>query len=359
MLQCIFAIPIADAQFGRGKREFPAFGVNYPSTNVIKVLVVRVNCADAEIPCTERELDAAVFGTEGSINSIFTCSSYGKWRLKGAVLSVKYSGSKSTVRCAAAGRSEWFEANIDPLINRQGRSIADYDRVLYVLPFGIARWSGNFDIGGLRIYTTDGTRPKVAAHELAHTFGMQHSATTAPLKEHEYGDHADVLGGGVQVPVAQMNAARALKFGFIPAAAIEEVTSSGLLSIEALEIAPEKARKKQVLRLYRTGSGRDAEYYYISLRRPIGIDAKLAGYTHEETLCKSYVDRLNIHRFKPEAFGYRDKMTYLVGLLKEGESFADDQYGIRFTFSAFSNGVASVVVSTKTTPKNTTSERVR
>lgn len=325
-----------------GKRGFSGFGMTYPATNVIKVLAVRVNCDDAEIPSSEWDLRSSVFGDQDSINVIFKYSSYGKWRVEGDVISVKYRGAKSAIECAGEGRFEWFRANIEPLI--KDRSIDRYDRVLYVLPPGICRWSGNFDIGKRRIYAVDGARPKIAAHELAHTFGMQHGATAKPFQEHEYGDHSDVLGGGPNAPVAQMNAPRAVKFGFVPAAAIEEVTSAGTYPIEAIEIDPAKAKNKQVLRVQRNGSGRDAQYYYLSLRRPIGADAKLAGYTHEETLNKSYVDRLNVHRFKPDAMGYRERMTYLVGLLQAGESFADPEHGIEFTFDTLSNGVAMVAV---------------
>jgi hypothetical protein len=105
-----------------------------------------------------------------------------------------------------------------------------------VLPAGVCVWSGNFDIGKPRLYTTDGSRPKVAAHELAHTFGMQHASTAAPLVEHEYGDHADILGGGHDSPLAQMNAPRAIKFGFIPPCAVQDVESNGTFTLEAVEI---------------------------------------------------------------------------------------------------------------------------
>lgn len=332
----------ADAQMPPGKRGFSGFGMSYPATNVIGVLVVRVNCEDAEIPASERDLRSSVFGEEDSINAIFKYSSYGKWRVEGDVISVKYRGSKSAIQCAGEGRFEWFRGNIDPLIKDQ--AIDMYDRVLYVLPSGICRWTGNFDIGKRRIYTTDGARPKIAAHELAHTFGMQHGATAKPLQEHEYGDHSDILGGGQGPPVAQMNAPRAIKFGFIPPSAVQDVTSAGTYSIGAIEIDPARAKDKQVIRVYRTGAGNDAEYYYLSLRRPIGIDAKLAGYTHDEIFNKSYVDRLSVHRFKPDAMGYRDRMTYLVGLIEVGESFADQEHGVEITFNALSNDVAMVAV---------------
>lgn len=159
-----------------------------PVTNVIRMLVVRVACQDAEIPCSESELAASTFGDTNSINAVFKESSYGKWRVVGEVVSVRYSGPKGALHVAAAGRSDWFQDNIDPLVSSLGRETGSYQKILYVLPAGVSVWSGNFDIGKPRLYTTDGARPKVAAHELVHTFGMQHASTAAPLAAHEYGE---------------------------------------------------------------------------------------------------------------------------------------------------------------------------
>lgn len=314
-----------------------------PATNVIKLLVVRVNCTDADIPCTEQALQSSVFGPENSIHAVFNQSSYGKWSVQGDVMSVRYGAEKSSLHCEASGRSEWFRTNIDPLIVKQGRDPEKYDRTLYILPAGICMWSGNFDLGKRRIYSTDGRRPKVAIHELAHTFGMQHSTTDRPLQKHEYGDHADVLGGGgSDAPLARMNAPRALAFGFVPEAAVQEVSTNGTYMIESLATAPEKAKHKQVLRLYRTGQGRDAQYYYLSLRCAVGLDKNLVGYTHQEVLSRAYLDTISIHRFKPGGQGYLDKMTSLVGLLKVQESFVDTEFGVSVTLESLAHGVATV-----------------
>ena len=109
-------------------------------------------------------------------------------------------------------------------------------------------------------------------------------------------------------------------------------------------IDPGMAKRKQVLRIHRVGEGRDAEYFYLALRRAIGMDSGLARYTHDEIRSASYVDRVSVHRFKPDALGYRERMTCLVGLLKEKESYSDRQSGISVTIDSLKGGVANVKV---------------
>jgi hypothetical protein len=67
-------------------------------------------------------------------------------------------------------------------------------------------------------------------------------------------------------------------------------------------------------------------------------------YTHAEISAMKYVDCLSVHRFKPGAMGYREKMTYLVGLLKEKERFADPEFGVQVEVSALADGIATVKV---------------
>jgi len=334
----------ARAQAWNPQPRSPVFLTGLPLTNTVKLLVVRVNCADAETPWSEKELHDTTFSEENSIHAVFKNSSYGKWGVLGDVISVNYPGGKSTLQCRASGRSEWFQANIDPLIHDKGFSVTNYYKVVYVLPPRICVWSGNFDIGQPRIYTTAGDRPRVAAHELAHTFGMQHSATADPFAEQEYGDHSDILGGGPTAPLAQMNAPRAIRFGFIPPSSVQDVLSSGTFSITPLETHPQRAQHKQVLRVLRSGSGPNAEYYYISLRLPVGMDKALAEYTHDEVHSSCYVNRVNIHRFKPDALGYRERMTYLVGLLKDNETFVDAACGVTVHVNSLSGGIACVTL---------------
>jgi len=141
-------------------------------------------------------------------------------------------------------------------------------------------------------------------------------------------------------PLTQVNAPHLDQMGWLPDAAIQDVTVDGTYSIEATEIDPDAATYPQILRLEKPDTN---EYYYVSFRRPIGLDANLIGYVN--TYCDdTYLDLATVHRFRGFGFapGYDPPNTYLVALLAEGDSFADTSNGITITMVSHEGHVATV-----------------
>ena len=141
----------------------------------------------------------------------------------------------------------------------------------------------------------------MAAHELGHTLGMYHAST----EDDEYGDHSDPMGGGITAPLCQVNAPHLWQKGWV--GILDAVP--GIYEIEPTETT------EYVLRI---GT------YYISLRKPVGIDANLQGYVNPRS-GHEYLDRVTIHWFDETVAPRR---TRLEALLLAGEQFIGSDFTV-------------------------------
>jgi hypothetical protein len=124
----------------------------------------------------------------------------------------------------------------------------------------------------------------------------------------EYGDYSDFMSLGLG-RVRQVNGVHKLQMGWLPASQVPTLTADGSYDVTPLELTPD-ASMPQLLKIDSPdGNGS----FYLSYRRPIGVDADL---------CCEYLERLNVHRWT--GGGAR---SYLVATLGDGETFTDEATG--------------------------------
>jgi hypothetical protein len=282
-----------------------------PASEEIRTLALRVNLTDASVQCTEQEIGASIFGGTNSVRTVYEESSRGALTISGDVTTVDI-GYASVEGCM---HHEWAEA-ADTAASAAGYSLSEYERLVYMMPRGVCRWGGNFSFGGERVWSLRCEAPKVVAHELGHTLGMYHAST----ESEEYGDRSDPMGGGLDL--TRFNAPHLLQMGWLPETAVEDITVDGEYVIEATELDPNAATHPQVLRLQKPDTD---EYYYVSFRRAIGLDASLAP-EYRDTV-------LSVHRYRGFGFapGYGPPKTYLMargpGLRRHSERNQDHDDG--------------------------------
>jgi hypothetical protein len=308
-----------------------------PGDQVLNTLVVRVNLADGEVSCSEANLDASTFGTTNSINAVYSESSRGTLSISGSVTTADLSGySKADLQPHCEVYTDPNATMAVTINNAGGIDPADYDKIMYVLPPGTCGWGGNLHSAGKYIYTTQCDSPRILAHELGHSLGFYHASTDYTCNgRKEYMDHSDPMGDGALL--SQFNGPHLVHEGWLPANAVLDVTTSGTYNLEATEV--NGASHPQILRIKKPGT--TSEYYYLSLRRPIGLDTNLVGYVNE--ICNdTYLDQVTIHRFDHNATV--KGQTHLVDLLGDGQSFTDTANGITITKLSQSGNVATVQI---------------
>src|SRR4029453_7530733 len=189
-----------------------------------------------------------------------------------------------------------------------GAAPASYPRRVYALPSSSCPAAGIGDLGGAStrawVFTCD--LLDIYAHELGHNFGMNHASTPTS----EYGDSSDFMALGLGRP-RQVNAVHKLQMGWVEPSRVETVTEDGSYDVMPLELTPDGTSSTPQLLTVASPDGGSA--FYLSYRRPIGVDSALG--------C-TYVDRLNVHRWA--GGGAR---SYLVATLGDGETFTDEATG--------------------------------
>jgi hypothetical protein len=126
----------------------------------------------------------------------------------------------------------------------------------------------------------------------------------------------------------QVNAPHREQMGWhLPEQAIT-ATKGGIYKIAPLELDRQQAFEPQILKIAKPDTN---EYYYLSYRRPIGFD---------HSLRSSYLDRLNVHRYK----GSGAVKTYFLDSLLDGESFVDPVNGITITQAGHTDNQVTVQI---------------
>lgn len=284
-----------------------------------RTLVILANFNDRTLSCSAADVQSRMFGSSGATTNVdylqssetlvsfsgqtagpFTLSSYS------AAGACDYNGWASAADSAARA------AGIDP---------SQYQRINYVTPANSnCGWSGLAYMPGTRSWVQSCGSTGVYVHELGHNLSFHHAATPTL----EYGDSSDPMGGARMV---QFNAPNRVMAGWLPTGSVIDVFASGGFSLSPL--AADGSPNPQVLRLVKPDT---SEYYYVSLRQAIDLDANLPA---------SALNTLSIHR----AGGTLPTRTYLLQNLAVGQSFVDSVNGIQITHQALAGNVATVDVS--------------
>ena len=280
-------------------------------------LVITANFTDKAVECGNADLQGRLFGSSGAtLDQGYRQSSGGTVSFSGQVVGPYTINYPSTGSCDFNG---WADA-LSAAAIAAGFNPSSYKRVSYVLPANAnCGWSGLATIGGTsptRSWIQACTSTGIFSHELGHNLKFQHASTPTM----EYGDGSDPMGGAQLV---QSNAANRVMAGWLGGNQVQDVATGGSYALSALESV---ATSPQVLRMFKADT---AEYYYVSLRQPGGIDTNLAS---------TYQNAITVHH----ATGTLPARTNLVATLTAGQSWTDSVNGIQVAHQALMNSTATV-----------------
>ncbi len=281
-------------------------------------LSILVNFTDAAVTCNASDVASRLFGATGAtVNNNYRASSGGLVSFSGQAVgpyTINYSvsGSCNYQGWASAAEAAARAAGIDP---------SKYARINYVTPRNsTCGWSGLAYMPGRQSWVQSCGATGVFSHELGHNLSFHHAATPSA----EYGDGSDPMGGA---RVVNHNAANRVMAGWTPAGTVLDVGTGGSYALSTIS-APTTTGSPQVLRLSKPDT---REYYYISLREAIGLDASLA---------TGFIDTVSVHR----STGTLPSKTYLLQTLAVGQTFTDSVNGITIVNQAVNSGTATLSV---------------
>ena len=213
-----------------------------------------------------------------------------------------------------------------PSPSRFGQAFA---RSLVVAGAGVA----NLGCGSYcRAWIFSSTDGPVYAHEFGHNLRMHH-ASTDPENDgninSEYGDLSDPEGS-ISGGWRGHNAPHKYQMSWLDPASAPTVVSSGIYDIYPLALDPLLAGGPQALVISKPDTN---ELYFVSYRRPIGVDAGISS---------SYIGGASIHRYH----GSSAVQTKLIKVLGDGGTFDDPINGVTVTQlgRAWDNSYVTVAV---------------
>lgn len=283
-----------------------------------KTLVILASFTDKPLSCSAADVQGRVFGGTGStVNTAFLESSRNLVSFNGNVVGpfpINYSstGSCDYSAWASAAEAAARAAGVDP---------SQYARVNYVTPANSScGWTGLAYMPGRQSWVQACSSTGVYTHELGHNLSLHHATTPGS----EYGDASDPMGGARNV---RHNGANQAMAGWVPTGSLIDVSSSGSYSVGLL--GGESGSSAQVLRLRKADT---AEYYYLSLREAVGLDAGLPS---------TALNTISVHR----ATGSLPAKTVLLANLGVGQTYSDTVNGIQVLNQGVSGSSATVAVS--------------
>ena len=283
-----------------------------------KTLSILLNFSDKALSCTAADVAGRVFGASGAtVNAIYKDSSRGLVSFSGNAVGPYTINYASTGSCdysawGVAAEAAAKAAGVDP---------AQYSRINYVTPSNsTCGWSGLAYMPGRQSWIQACGATGVYAHELGHNLSLHHAATPTS----EYGDGSDPMGGAQAIG---HNGANRVMAGWQPVGTVLDVASGGSYSVATVSNNT-VVSTPQVLRFAKADS---AEFYYVSVREPIGSDMSVGA---------QFVNTLSVHR----ATGTLPTKTYLMQVLGAGQSFVDAINGITITNQGVASNVATVGV---------------
>lgn len=304
---------------------------DFPFMGTENLLILRGNFVDSKLQnCTEAKLNNVYFNPDKrSVHTIYNEASQGLLNITGEIVPEVFEMPYySTDPCQNGFWSEF----LDEKAIAAGYDLSLYTRRIYTLPNQCGSAKGLAGIGGDQNWIFDCGTTSVAAHELGHNFRMHHATSRSDRGTiSEYGDTSDVMSGpGIQ---KKLNAYHQEALGWVLNNPV--ITNSGIYTIYGLAT---NLSKPQILKVFVSGNQATvAEYYYLSYRIPIGLDAVLnAKYLTGINIHKSF-DRIN-SSYKPEM---QDKPV-LYKVLIDNEEYTDPSN--IFTAKQISHTAESVTV---------------
>ncbi len=283
-------------------------------------LVVMLNFNDQPIECSQADLQGRMFGGSGStLDQGFRQGSNNLVSFSGQVIgpfTINYSKGGS---CDYNG---WATA-ANALAQAAGFNPQNYMRVSYTMPRNLnCGWLGLGALGGTQptpSWVQQCTSTGTFSHEIGHNLNFHHAATPGS----EYGDASDPMGAAKLV---QANAPNRVMAGWLAGSQVQDVTVGGTYSITVLEATAPSG--PQVLRLRKADTN---EYYYLSMRQPVGVDTNL---------WTTYQNNVSVH----QSTGVMPAYTILLSSLAGGQAWSDAANGITVTSLGVSGSTATVSV---------------
>jgi hypothetical protein len=319
-----------------------------------KTLVVLVNFQNnpTSQPYTVDQVRSVVFG---SVSNFFYEGSYNQTWLAGDIYGWTTIPMNSTV-CDTRAMADYANA----AAAGAGANLSAYTRYVYIFPRNACSFNGYTATATNaipRVYMNGDLSVKDVAHELGHSFGLDHAEALdcgsasigSSCSMIDYGDKFDDMGGGS----IHFNAYQKERLGWLNGSAfapsITTVQGSGTYFVEPLEtLSAGGSKALKILKSIDPVTG-DKTWYYLELRQPVGFDGSLAGNSnvtngvliHQAT---QFSDSFNLF------YSYLLDMTpetssWLDPALTVGRTFQDGSAGFSVTPVACSSAGCSILVS--------------
>ncbi len=248
------------------------------ASGTYRTLVVPISFASApSTPWSTATLKSRIFTATDSVRAYLEETSLGAVTLRGVVdpsgdVAAWQTISSSTSTCSW---SSWQSA-ARAAASAAGWSLSSYDRILYVMgTVSACGWSGlaPYPSGGW-VHLNGTTRFGVFAHELGHTFGLDHASTlsctagglrvwiSTSCTSSEYGDPFDPMGDAWTG--RWYHAFSRQRLGWLTPAQAPQATTSGTYTLLPATGGAGGVRALTIPR-------GDGSSYHLELRRPAGI----------------------------------------------------------------------------------------
>jgi hypothetical protein len=295
-----------------------------------KTLVVLVNFQNnpTSQPYTVDSVRSLIFG---NVSNFYYESSYSRTWLTGDVYGWFTIPMDSTV-CDTYALSQYANA----AAVAAGADLSTYSRYVYIFPGNSCNWAGitlKSSNSVPRVYLNGSFNFKDVAHELGHSFGLDHSAALdcgaasigSSCTMIEYGDKFDDMGGAPY----QFNAYQKERLGWLNSGTttppITTVESTGTYFIEPLEtLSAGGAKALKILKSVDPVTG-DKTWYYVESRQPVGFDSSLASNSN-------VVNGVLLHQATQFSDSFNLFFSYLLDMTPETSSWFDPALAVGRTF---------------------------
>ena len=297
--------------------------------------------------CSNASLASMYFTDARSVSAYYAENSYGLMSISGDVIGpyVVSLGTNWTPRSVADAA--------DAAATAAGVNLSAYSRKVYIMPKEAdpnpikSAWGGTADETGSRVWIRDYwcTSTWLAAHEFAHSFGLNNAST---LTE-EYGDYSSTMGVWLDPAsdpstwnnMPHYNAPGKIAAGWLPASAVKTVTANGSFQVASVETVPAPGQV-QALKIKGVNGGTD--YYYFSYRQAVGFSSVLK----PQYVAATSVTRWNQQVHQPGKGGATSQPTYFLANLADGQAFTDSS-GLKVTQRSHDATHAYITVAFNTT----------
>ncbi|MEY2878600.1 MAG: hypothetical protein RLZZ15_980, partial [Verrucomicrobiota bacterium] len=310
-----------------------------------RVLVIRADFSDVPgAAATAAEVQATM---DGSVKPFYEAASYGVTTLTTTVTANVYRLPQTGAAYAAGGLNTQLHTDARALAAAD-HTLANFDRVIVLfnrlttLPNSQINYSGLGSVGGSSVWINGTFALRNVAHELGHTYGLEHSNFWEVFDNNpvspggtsiEYNDPFDPMSAGNTDARYDFSMWAKNRLGWLPDSAVLTATKSGTYRIYRFDHAGAAGLKQPLaLRLYRDG----VRWYWIGLRQNFTTNASLTNGAYVtwgfNTLQHTQLIGLTAPYYNGSAI---PSVTVAAGLAV-GASFTDTAYGI--TIKAVAKG---------------------